>query len=395
MNRSLQTLIGAQFLSAFGDNAILFTVIALTLQEGGRESWYIPALQSAFILAFILLTPWVGRLADRQPKPLVLLGANLIKALGALAIAFGIEPLLGYAVIGIGAASYGPAKYGIIPDLSAQDQLVRANGWVEGATIAAILTGTVGGARLADYSIPAALAMVIALYFTSGLATLFLPRSPVKLLEGKTSAWGELLVSLKHLVFDTKTRLILIALSLFWSIAATLRVVLVAWAPEVLHADSASAIANLTFFMAIGIVIGAAIVPRLIPLNRVRRTRFAAYLMGLLFILMASVTQTLNAEILLLGIGIFGGMIVVPLNASVQEIGHHSIGSGRAVAAQNFFQNSAILLGMGLYSWSAAQGITAVKAILFLGGLVVLSTWILSRFLPKRQEPRPASPSKV
>ncbi|HAZ42006.1 MAG TPA: lysophospholipid transporter LplT [Methylococcaceae bacterium] len=395
MNRSLQTLIGAQFLSAFGDNAILFTVIALTLREGGRESWYIPALQSAFILAFILLTPWVGRLADRQPKPLVLLGANMIKALGALAIAFGIEPLLGYAVIGIGAASYGPAKYGIIPDLSAQDQLVRANGWVEGATIAAILTGTVGGARLADYSIPAALAMVIALYFTSGLATLFLPRSPVKLLEGKTSAWGELLVSLKHLVFDTKTRLILIALSLFWSIAATLRVVLVAWAPEVLHADSASAIANLTFFMAIGIVIGAAIVPRLIPLNRVRRTRFAAYLMGLLFILMASVTQTLHAEILLLGIGIFGGMIVVPLNASVQEIGHHSIGSGRAVAAQNFFQNSAILLGMGLYSWSAAQGITAVKAILFLGGLVVLSTWILSRFLPKRQEPGPASPSKV
>ena len=217
----------------------------------------------------------------------------------------------------------------------------------------------------------------------------------MKLLEGKTSAWGELLVSLKHLVFDTKTRLILIALSLFWSIAATLRVVLVAWAPEVLHADSASAIANLTFFMAIGIVIGAAIVPRLIPLDRVRRTRFAAYLMGLLFILMASVTQTLHAEILLLGIGIFGGMIVVPLNASVQEIGHHSIGSGRAVAAQNFFQNSAILLGMGLYSWSAAQGITAVKAILFLGGLVVLSTWILSRFLPKRQEPRPASPSKV
>jgi LPLT family lysophospholipid transporter-like MFS transporter len=147
--------------------------------------------------------------------------------------------------------------------------------------------------------------------------------------------------------------------------------------------------------MAIGIVIGAAIVPRLIPLNRVRRTRFAAYLMGLLFILMASVTQTLHAEILLLGIGIFGGMIVVPLNASVQEIGHHSIGSGRAVAAQNFFQNSAILLGMGLYSWSAAQGITAVKAILFLGGLVVLSTWILSRFFPKRQEPGPASPSKV
>jgi LPLT family lysophospholipid transporter-like MFS transporter len=395
MNRGLHTLIGAQFLSAFGDNAILFTVIALTLQEGGRGSWYIPALQSAFILAFILLMPWVGRLADRRPKPRVLLGANLVKALGALAIAFGIEPLVGYAVIGVGAASYGPAKYGIIPDLSTEDQLVRANGWVEGATIAAILTGTVGGARLADYSIPWALGLVIVLYLTSGLATFFLPLGPVKLIKGETSAWGELLVSLKHLGADTRIRLILIALSLFWSIAATLRVVLVAWAPEVLHAESASAIANLTFFMAIGIVIGAAIVPRFIPLNRVRRARFPAYLMGILFILMAFVTETLVAEILLLGIGIFGGMIVVPLNASVQENGHHSIGSGRAVAAQNFFQNSAILLGMGIYSASAAQGATAIQAIFLLGGLVVVSTFILSRFLPKPNKSTPTAPTQV
>ena len=395
MSRGLHTLIGAQFLSAFGDNAILFTVIALTLQEGGRGHWYIPALQSAFIVAFILLTPWVGRLADRQHKPRVLLGANLVKALGALAIAFGIEPLVGYAVIGIGAASYGPAKYGIIPDLSSQDQLVRANGWVEGATIAAILTGTVGGARLADHSIPLALGLVIVLYLTSGFATFFLPRGPIKLIDGQTSAWGELLVSLKHLGSDIKTRLILIALSLFWSIAATLRVVLVAWAPEVLHAGTASAIANLTFFLAIGIVVGAGIVPRLIPLNRVRRARFAAYLMGALFLLMGYVTETRDAEMLLLGIGIFGGMIVVPLNASVQEIGHHSIGSGRAVAAQNFFQNSAILLGMGLYSVSAAQGVTSVQAILSLGGLVVFSTFILSRFLPQRQESKRSPPPKV
>lgn len=395
MNRGLNTLIGAQFLSAFGDNAILFTVIAMSLEQGGRGNWYIPALQSAFIVAFILLTPWVGRLADRQPKPRVLLVANLIKALGAFAIAFGLEPLVGYAIIGIGAASYGPAKYGIIPDLSTQDQLVRANGWVEGATIAAILTGTVGGAQMADYSIPMALGVVIALFITSGIATFFLPQGPVKLLEGKTSAWGELLVSMKSLGSNQKTRLILIALSLFWSIAATLRVVLVAWAPEVLHAETASAIANLTFFMAIGIVIGAAIVPRLIPLNHIRRARFAAYLMGSLFVLMGFVTETLHAEILLLGIGIFGGMIVVPLNASVQEIGHHSIGSGRAVAAQNFFQNSAILIGMALYSASSTQGLTAVQAILFLGVLVVFSTFILSRFLPKRKEPMQITPPSV
>ena len=77
MNKGLLTLVGAQFLSAFGDNAILFTVIAMSLQAATRGAWYIPALQSAFLVAFVTLTPWVGALADRYPKPSVLLAANL------------------------------------------------------------------------------------------------------------------------------------------------------------------------------------------------------------------------------------------------------------------------------------------------------------------------------
>ena len=372
MNRGLRTLVGAQFLSAFGDNAVLFTVISLTLHEGIRGSWYIPALQSVFIVAFILLTPWVGRLADQHPKPFVLLGANLVKALGAIVIMLGVEPLLGYAVIGLGAASYGPAKYGIIPELTTHDKLVRANGWVEGATIAAILAGTVGGARLADYSITIALGSVIALYFTSGLATLFLPRIKTKPINRKESVWSELGAAMKGLLSNQRVRLILIGLSLFWSLAATLRVVLVAWAPEVLHAGTATKIADLTFFMAIGIVIGA-------------------YVMGLLFIQLGFVTDTLMAELILLGIGVFGGMIVVPLNAAVQEVGHESIGSGRAVAAQNFFQNSGIILGMGLYSLSAAEGIRATPTIFFLGGLILVATFTMSRFLPPLKPSKPSS----
>ncbi len=391
MNRGLRTLVGAQFLSAFGDNAVLFTVISLTLHEGIRGSWYIPALQSVFIVAFILLTPWVGRLADQHPKPFVLLGANLAKALGATIIMLGVEPLLGYAVIGLGAASYGPAKYGIIPELTTHDKLVRANGWVEGATIAAILAGTVGGARLADYSITIALGSVIALYFTSGLATLFLPRIKTKPINRKESVWSELGAAMKGLLSNQRVRLILIGLSLFWSLAATLRVVLVAWAPEVLHAGTATKIADLTFFMAIGIVIGASLVPRLIPLNHVRRARFPAYVMGLLFIQLGFVTDTLMAELILLGIGVFGGMIVVPLNAAVQEVGHESIGSGRAVAAQNFFQNSGIILGMGLYSLSAAEGIRATPTIFFLGGLILVATFTMSRFLPPLKPSKPSS----
>ncbi|MDD1649439.1 MAG: lysophospholipid transporter LplT [Methylococcaceae bacterium] len=384
MNRGLNTLVGAQFLSAFGDNAILFTVIAMSLQTGGRGAWYIPALQSAFLVAYVTLTPWVGALADRHPKPRVLLAANLVKSLGAVAIFLGVEPLLGYALIGVGAATYGPAKYGIIPELTHTDNLVRANGWVEGATIAAILLGTVGGARLADQSIPVALITVLMIYLVSAAATFLLPQCVARLAEpGVQSAWGNLLEWMKALLGSQRARLILLALSLFWACAATLRVVLVAWAPEVLKSKTASDIADLTFFMAIGIVIGAALVPRLIPLDRVRRTRFSAYLLGTMFLVLATVHDTATARLVLLVIGVCGGIFVVPLNAAIQAIGHGTIGSGSAVAVQNFFQNSAILLSMGLYSVAAAQGMGSVLTILVLGGLVWIMTIMVTLRLPK------------
>lgn len=389
MNRGLRTLVGAQFLSAFGDNAVLFTVIAMSLQAGGRGAWYIPALQSAFLVAFVTLTPWVGALADRYPKPRVLLAANLIKVLGALAIFMGVDPLLGYALIGVGAASYSPAKYGIIPELTETQNLVRANGWVEGATIAAILFGTVAGARLADRSIDGALLTVMVLFLISGAATTFLPRGPSRPpLASEKPAWSNLIAWMKDLLSSQRARLILLALSLFWACAATLRVVLVAWAPEVLGSQSASDIADLTFFMAIGIVIGAALVPRLIPLDRVRRTRFSAYLMGALFLLLALVHDLWTAKLILLCIGICGGIFVVPLNAAIQETGHATIGSGSAVAVQNFFQNSAILISMGLYSLAAARGVSSIPTILGLGILVCLMTLIVAWRLPKVPAPR-------
>lgn len=384
MNKGLVVLVIAQFLSAFGDNAILFTVIAMSLESGGRGAWYIPALQSAFLVAFVTLTPWVGALADRFPKPRVLLAANLVKTLGGLAILLGVEPLLGYAVIGVGAATYGPAKYGIIPELIGTSQLVRANGWVEGATIAAILLGTVGGARLADASIPMALIMVMVIYLVSAAATFLLPNCPAQRADYQTrSAWGILLGWVRQLLGSQRARLILLALSLFWGCAATLRVVLVAWAPEVLNAQSASDIADLTFFMAIGIVIGAGLAQRLIPLDQVRRTRFSAYGMGAMFLLLAAVDDLWSARLILLAIGVFGGIFVVPLNAAIQALGHETIGSGSAVAVQNFFQNSAILLSMGIYSAAAAAGAGSVPTILALGGLVWMMTLLVTLRLPK------------
>jgi len=383
MNRGLRSLIAAQFLSAFSDNAMLFTVIAIVLQSGDRGPWYVPALQSAFLVAFVLLTPWVGSFADRHPKPRVLILANAVKALGGLLILMGVEPLIGYAVVGAGAATYSPAKYGILPELADHALLVRANSWIEGATIAAILLGTVIGARLADASVELALGLTVALYAVSAGATLLLPRLPPRGAR-QGSSLVKLVRVMKELLASERARLVLIALSLFWASAATLRVILVAWAPQVLDMQTAGDIAQLTLFLALGIVIGSGIVPRLIPLERIRRARHAAYALSLFFLLLAGVDSLWPARATLLAIGIAGGLFVVPLNAAIQQIGHHTVGGGAAVAVQNFFQNAAMLTSMGIYAFASAHGTDPVAAILALGVVVPALTVLVSWRLPRQ-----------
>ena len=387
MNKALGTLVVAQFLSAFGDNAILFTVIAIVLKSGTHGNGYVAALQSAFLIAYIVLTPWVGAWAERWTKPKVLLSANLIKALGGLSIYLGLEPLAGYAIVGIGAATYGPAKYGIIPELIASDRLVKANGWVEGATIAAILIGTVIGAKLADYSVEIALLSVIGIYVFSGVATLVIPGRAGKGASDQPSSWGSLFQWIRLLFKSQRARHVLLALSLFWSVAATLRVVLVAWAPEVLDLKTATDIAQLTLYLAIGIVVGAALVPKLIPLEKLRRTRFSAYAMGSLILGLSFTSAPLEARIVLFFIGITGGIFVVPLNAAVQQAGFETIGSGSAVAVQNFFQNGAILLSMGLYTLAASWGVGPTLTIWVLGLVVWIMTLLVSWHLIWRGRP--------
>lgn len=383
MNRALAILVFAQFLSAFGDNALLFTVIAMVMQAGGRPAWYIAALQGGFLLAFVVLMPWVGSLADRFAKPRVLAAANAVKGLGTLALLLGVEPLAGYAIVGVGAASYSPAKYGILPELTAPERLVRGNAWIEGATIVAVLSGTLGGALLADRSVELALVMVLGLFLLSAVSMRFLPALPGRRVVAG-AAYERLRSLVGGLLRTPRAGLILLSLSLFWASAATLRVVLVSWAPEVLGSRTASDIAGLTLFVAVGIVLGSVLVPRLIPLARIQRTRFAAYALGLLFTGFALVTTLWTARLILLAIGVAAGLFVVPLNASIQQLGYHSVGSGAAVAVQNLFQNGSILLGLGLYAAATAAGVKPASVIGVFGALVAVTTWLVSTHLNRR-----------
>ena len=387
MKRSVYTLLGAQFLTAFADNAILFTAFAM-IQKMPVGAWYKPALQAAFLVAFVVLAPWVGRLADRHPKRTVLAWGNALKALGTGLLLAGVDPLLAYAVVGVGAAVYGPAKYGILPELVGQGTLVRANGLIEGSSIVAIVLGAVVGAHLADRSIGLALGAIGAAYLLSLVGALFIPAT-----AGRRPPEGPALRHFATLMggfFTTsRARFSMLGTSIFWAAAVVLRVMLVVWAPAVLLTTDTAAIANLTVYIAIGIAIGALLVPRLIPLGRLRRARLAAYVMGALIVLLGTCDSTLVAKGLLLAIGLSGGIFVVPINAALQEIGHRTIGSGGAVAIQNFFENLAMLTGTGLYTLALDKGLDPVLGMYVLGLIVVAATVVVSGHLPREEEVPP------
>jgi LPLT family lysophospholipid transporter-like MFS transporter len=388
MNKQIYPLLIAQFLSAFADNAILFTVIAMVMQSTQLASWYVPALQSVFLIAFVVLAPWVGGFADNHPKSRVLIIGNLIKATGAGLLLCNVDPLIAYCVVGVGAAIYSPAKYGILPELAGHQFLVKANSWIEGSTILAILLGMMIGAKMADYSIPMALTGTIVIFIASALITLALP---VRILPHQTGSGSIIIMFWKQIgsFFTTpRSRFAILGGSLFWAAAATLRVIIVVWAPLVLLSKNATEIAELTLFLAIGIIAGSALVPRMIPLEHLRRARIPAYLMAI-FIIVLSLTDSIwPVRFALFLIGMMGGMFIVPVNAALQELGQQSIGSGSAVALQGFFQNLAMLLAVGSYTFAAAHNIEPVLAMLILGLLVFCATFMVSLHLPENQELR-------
>lgn len=382
MNKQIYPLLIAQFLSAFADNAILFTVIAMVLQSAQLATWYVPALQSVFLIAFVVLAPWVGGFADRYAKSRILIIGNLIKAVGAGMLFLNIEPLIAYTIVGAGAAVYSPAKYGILPELAGHQSLVKANSWIEGSTILAILLGMVLGAMVADYSISIALTGVIVIYIISALTTLLLPNYSVN----KTLSGSQLKLFSQQIgqFFDTaRSRFAILGASLFWATAATLRVIIIAWAPLVLMSQNASEISELTLFLALGIIAGSALVPKLIPLEKLALVRIPAYIMAVFIIGLSFTNEIWIARCILFVIGMAGGMFIVPINAALQELGQQSIGSGGAVAMQGFFQNVAMLLAVGMYTLSTSQDISPINAMLSLGILLLIAAFAVSMRLPK------------
>src|SRR5690606_38931254 len=152
MKRGFFTIMSAQFFSSLADNALFVAAVEL-LRTGGAPEWQRAALVPMFALFYVILAPFVGAFADALPKGRVMFVSNAIKVVGCLMMLFGHHPLLAYAVVGLGAAAYSPAKYGILTELLPASQLVKANGWIEGLTIASIILGIVLGGQLVGHAL--------------------------------------------------------------------------------------------------------------------------------------------------------------------------------------------------------------------------------------------------
>jgi len=376
--------LSAQFLSALADNALLFAAIAM-LTELESPKWHQPLLLQFFVFAYIVLAPFVGAIADAWPKRQVMFFSNGIKLLGCLSMLFGMQPLYAYAIVGVGAASYSPAKYGILTELLPANSLVAANGWVEGSTVAAIILGAMFGGVLAIYDVKLAITIISFLYLLAAFFNRYIPHVAINhKIKNKDplSLIKDFLSSYKKLWSDPLGQLSLTITTLFWGAGATLRLVIIAWAAYALGfgLDKST---TLSASVAFGVAIGAIIAAWFIKMKDSTKILPVGIFMGGLVCSMVFITTWESALVILTLVGILSGLLIVPLNALLQHRGHILIGAGHSIAVQNFNENLGILLLSGAYTFMVKSNIPINGIMFIFGFFVLLSMTIASIYYSK------------
>ncbi|MBO8165173.1 MAG: lysophospholipid transporter LplT [Brevibacillus sp.] len=375
----LSALYLTQFLSAFADNMILF-VIANLLTDNGFSSAALALVSMAFFLPYILLAPLVGPFADKHPKALVLVIGNLVKVLGVLLLMM-IDPanilllMLCYFTVGVGAVIYSPAKYGILPELTGDDQeLFRANARIEAYTIIAILTGIGGGGAVASLTTAATSSLVcLTMYLTSVLMTFWIPRSGGDPTIHYAAEVSRFFRNVQQLLCHPSTRFCLIGTSSFWMSSAVLRIAVLAWIPLALGLNPKDVSVSLILATtSVGIIVGAFLSTRMIPLSRFYRSVLYGFGMMVLILLFPHVPVTSLTILFLLAVGFMGGVFIVPMNTILQEEGSRLIGAGKTIAVQNLLENLLMLIGSGCYYTVVYLGLSVSGAIMVQGLLLCL-----------------------
>jgi len=397
MKAGFYTIMAAQFFSSLADNALLVAAIQM-LRDFDSPSWMTPALKQCFVISYVVLAPLVGAFADSMPKGRVMLITNGIKIAGCSLMLFTLHPLIAYALVGLGAAAYSPAKYGILTELLPSRQLVVANGWIEGTTVASIILGYVLGGLLISgpisgtllaIDIPridtgintppqAAISVIMGCYAVAAIFNWYIPdtgvahRAPSKNPLFLIREFGHCCALLWR---DKLGQISLATTTLFWGAGATLQFIVIDWAASHLCYDLSRA-AFMQGVVAIGIALGAVLAAKFIALRNAVKVLPLGVLMGVGVIAMTYVYSLQPAVLIMTLIGAFAGFFVVPMNALLQHRGHVLMGAGHSIAVQNFNENIGVLVMLTLYGLLLFFG-ASTNTVIVLFGLFVAGTMLL------------------
>jgi MFS family permease len=395
MKPAFFAIVGAQFFSSLADSALFILCVSLitTLSFPG---WMTPMLKMGFVLSYIVLAPFAGAFADMFPKGRVMLVTNTIKMFGCTLILAKANPLLAYGIVGFGASAYSPAKYGILAEVLPARRLVAANGWIEGSTVVAMILGTILGGLIsanehtiawllrlapaqggiADTPLSAAVFVIVLTYLAASVLNLCVVNAGARYTQARRSILALLLDFYRcnsTLWRDREGRVSLGVTSLFWGAGMVLQILLLAWAQSALGLglDKAAALQGV---FAVGVVIGAAIAGKTVPLVRSMAVMPVGIVMGVGLCAMALVHTVQVALPMLLGIGVLAGLFVVPMNAVLQHRGHSLMSAGQSIAVQNFNENLAILAMTASYAMALQVKLEMNTVLVLLGIAIVLAT---------------------
>ena len=394
-------ILAAQFLSALADNSLLIGAIS-RLQEMNAPPEFKPVMHEFFTIPYVLLAPYVGAFADALPKGRVMFISNTIKLVGCIAMLAGVHPLFAYGVVGLGAAAYSPAKYGILTEYLPPEQLVVANSWMEGLTVLSIILGALLGGFLINPHVAVyqylathlpgiaesrltvseyAIGMVMFLYMAAAVFNLYIPRVAIDhKLPNKNPIYilQDFARSFSLLWRDPLGQVSLAVTTLFWGVGATLRFIVLDWASVALSFSLEKA-TRLTAWTAIGIAVGAILAARNVRLDNSLKVLPVGIAMGFAVVGMVFVHDQISAACLLIVAGAMGGYFVVPMNALLQHRGHKLMGAGHSIAVQNLNENISILLMLGIYAMLIRAQVGIMQVIVVFGVFISTCMAILYR----------------
>jgi MFS family permease len=403
-------LISAQFASGLADNALLILGIAF-LSEQGYPGWWAPLLKFSFTLSYVFLAPLMGPLADAFSKAKLMACMNALKVVGVSFIFTSFHPMLAFAIAGMAASAYAPAKYGLVTETVPADQLVKANGWLEVTVVMAVILGTACGGLLVasksfvwmstlnlsfiellglsletQYAGP--LLSLIVIYSIAGLLNFGIPSVNIRYVQQSMTPialFKNFIQSNRILWQDPVGKLSLAVTTLFWGIGAVVQFAVLLWAKEALNMPLEQA-SLLQAVVAFGVIFGAGMAGHYVALQNAYKVLPLGLWLGLSLPALAFSTSLWIAIPLMLITGFAGGMLMVPMNAVLQNRGYTLLTAGRSIAVQGFNENASVMVMLGVYSGLLALELPLQWVMVIMGSVMTLGMVYLMRMASQKTD---------